>query len=178
MCTKGLWNAGKVKQMCFSVPWKFEFHIFHFVFVYSIKSLLLSLGEMILPVACNSWRIKQDKWYSSKTIIHIHCMRVSKYTHSSFLSAELMCYLSSWILISSGSWIPLEPEKGWTFCFASCSWKRSGQRSSPSRPASEISQETWRFSPQILSDPARDMLEIMKHFHKDISTVPKNDECE
>lgn len=59
-----------------SVPRKLEFHVFHFVVVHSIKSLLLSLVEQILPVACDSWSIKQDKitvtltvkWYSSEMI--------------------------------------------------------------------------------------------------------------
>ncbi len=84
------------------------------------------------------------------------------------LNRIMWFYLSSWTQISSGPWIHLEPEKGWTFCFVSCSWRRSGQRSSPSRLDSEIYQETWKLSPQNLSDPGKDsydhMLETMKHF--------------
>ncbi len=96
---------------------------------------------------------------------------VCKWVHDvrfSLLSRIMWFYLSSRTPISSGPWIHLEPEKDWTFCFVSCSWRRIGQRSSPSRLDSEIYQETWPFSPQILSDPAKDshdhMLEAMKHF--------------
>ncbi len=48
----------KSKYDYVSVPYKLERHIFHLVFVYGVKSLLLDLAEQILPVSRNSWQNK------------------------------------------------------------------------------------------------------------------------